>query len=180
MIKSNRTREALRMLAGESKLLEIAREVSQALRAAGIGGAVIGGVAVVLHGHIRTTVDVDVFTPDLEQVADLLRERGFAFDAAARQFVKDDIPVHLVTASDLGRPPANFTDLQQIRTVSLADLISMKLRSGTKDPLRAQDLADVIGLIRARGLKGDFAPQIDKEVRPEFRRLAATIARGRQ
>lgn len=167
------------MLEGESKLLEIAREVSRELRAAGIGGAIIGGVAVVLHGHVRTTVDVDVFTPDLERVADLLRQRGFAFDAAARQFVKDEIPVHLVTTDQLGRAPVNLTDLQEIRTVSLADLINMKLRSGTKDPLRAQDLADVIGLIRAHRLGGDFAPQIDKDVRPEFRRLAAAIARSR-
>ncbi len=61
-------------------------------------------------------------------------------------------------------------------TVCLADLIAMKLRSGLVKITRAQDLADVLGLIRRRGLKGDFARELDPDLRPAFRKLVNAIA----
>jgi hypothetical protein len=64
-----------------------------------------------------------------------------------------------------------------ISTVTLADLIEMKLRSGSNDLLRAQDLADVIGLIRQRKLRSDFARHIDKTRRSAFRKLVRLIER---
>lgn len=69
--------------------------------------------------------------------------------------------------------------MEGILIAALADLISMKLHSGLADPLRAQDLADVIGLIRHRGLKAAFASQLDKPVRPDFRKLARAVQRER-
>jgi hypothetical protein len=68
-------------------------------------------------------------------------------------------------------------EIEGITTVSLADLIEMKLRSGTENLLRAQDLADVIGLIRRHQLSGEFARHLSKELRPEFRKLARAIRR---
>ena len=67
-----------------------------------------------------------------------------------------------------------------MRTVSLADLISMKLRSGTRSVLRAKDLGDVIGLIRHHRLTGDFAAQIDPSLRAEFRRLLDAVESERR
>lgn len=64
--------------------------------------------------------------------------------------------------------------------MSLADLINIKLRSGTIDPLRAQDLADVINLIEANQLTADFAPKVRKELRPEFRTLLRALERRRR
>jgi hypothetical protein len=170
-------REGLRMLEGESRLLEIAREVSQLLRDSGLKGAIIGGVAVVLHGHVRTTVDVDVYTESAEKLAAVLTQHAYAFDTARCEFRKHDLPVHIVTAAQVRTPPEPTIEVQGIRVPSLAALISMKLRSGTRDPLRAQDLADVIGLIRQNKLSGDFAAQVAAEVRGEFRKLAKAIAR---
>ena len=69
--------------------------------------------------------------------------------------------------------------LESITTVSLTDLINMKLRSGTADLLRAVDLADVIGLIRHHRLKTDFAARLDKSLRPEFRKLVKSIEAAR-
>lgn len=43
--------EALLLLDKRGEVLDIAREVSRLMRAAGIPGIVIGGIAVVLHGH---------------------------------------------------------------------------------------------------------------------------------
>lgn len=72
-------------------------------------------------------------------------------------------------------PPRCYEDREGILTVSLADLINMKLRSGTADPLRAQDLADVVNLIVANRLTGAFTPQIRQELRPRFRTLLRAL-----
>lgn len=170
--------EALLILDNRGAVLDIAREVSRLMRAAGIPGAVIGGVAVVLHGHVRTTKDVDIFVPPpLGPLADLLTANGFAFDRARRAFVRQGPPVHLVLPEQIGPPPKEMVEMEGVTTVSLADLIGMKLRSGSADPLRAQDLADVIGLIRHHRLTGGFARHLDKALRPAFRKLARLIQR---
>lgn len=72
--------EGMLILERRGPVLDIAREVSAILRARGIEGAVIGGVAVVLHGHLRTTVDV-LIADDDESFADALRSEGFRFDS---------------------------------------------------------------------------------------------------
>lgn len=102
--------EALLILQGRGAILDTAREVSEVLRAHQIEGAIIGGVAVVLHGHVRTTVDVDVYTPQAERLAAALPEKGFAFDQAQRRFVKAGVPVDLVTIDQIGVPPARYED----------------------------------------------------------------------
>jgi len=55
----------------------------------------------------------------------------------------------------------------------------MKLSLGTRDPLRAIDLADVIGLIRCRRLTPAFAAKIPAALRPDFRKLAKAISKQR-
>jgi hypothetical protein len=170
---SNRLRdEALLLLNGRGAILEAAREISRAFRDREIPAAVIGGIAVVLHGYIRTTSAVDLLLPGpLEAAASVLEELGFAHDPKRWEFVRDRIPVHLVTLEQIGSAPDSFLDLEGVATVSLADLLAMKLRSGTKNMLRAIDLADVIGLIRANGLSGTFASLLPKDVRPAYRKL---------
>ena len=171
--------EALEILNGKGAILDTAREVSRLMREAGIDAAIIGGVAVVLHGHVRTTVDVDLFVSgSTDAVGDVLKAGGFEFDPAKREFAKAGVPVHLVTIEQLKRPPSAFVEIEGIRTVDLASLIEMKLRSGTSDPLRAQDVADVIGLIRHHNLTATFARDIDKRLRPEFRKLVKAVHRG--
>jgi hypothetical protein len=65
--------------------------------------------------------------------------------------------------------------IEGITTVGLADLIEMKLASGMRNMLRAQDLADVIGLIRHNGLTSEYAKHLDKSLRPTFRKLVKAI-----
>jgi hypothetical protein len=173
--------EALMTLHGAGPVLDIAREISAILRDQRIHGAIVGGVAVGLHNHLRTTVDVDVFVSgDVRQLGSALEARGFSFDAANRQWTKSDVPVHAVTLAQLETAPQRIEEINGILTVSLADLITMKLRSGTRDMLRAQDLADVIGLIRANRLTSAFAPHIESSLRSEFRKLVDAIERESQ
>jgi Nucleotidyltransferase of unknown function (DUF6036) len=168
--------EALLLLDKRGTILDIAREVSQLMRAAGLPGVVIGGIAVVLHGHVRTTKDIDIcLSPPLEPLAELLTANGFTFDGVKKEFVKQGVAVHLVLPEQVGLPLQQVVDIEGITTVTLADLIGMKLRSGSTNLLRAQDLADVIGLIRHHRLTSSFARHLDKTLRPAFRRLVRMI-----
>jgi hypothetical protein len=168
--------EALLLLEKRGTILDLAREVSHLMRTAGIPGVVIGGVAVVLHGHVRTTKDIDIYLPPpLEALADLLTTNGFAFDRGKKEFSKDGVAVHLVLPEQIGSRPHQMVDIEGITTVTLADLIGMKLRSGSTNLLRAQDLADVIGLMRHHQLTSSFARYLDKDLRPAFRKLVRMI-----
>jgi Nucleotidyltransferase of unknown function (DUF6036) len=164
--------EALALLDKRGSILDVAREVSQLMRQSGVPAVIIGGIAVVLHGHVRTTRDIDVFVEhSLERFAELLLGSGFALDAEKKEFVRDAVPIHLVTIEQLKQPPRNTVEIEGVTTVSLEDLIEIKLRSGSSNVLRAQDLADAIGLIRHHRLTGEFARRLDKSLRPTFRKL---------
>ena len=140
----------------------------------------IGGVAVVLHGHVRTTIDVDVFVPDpLAAFAGHLTDSGFDFDASKLEFSLHSVPAHLVTIEQTGFSPARTVEVEGIRTVSLADLINLKLASGTRSVLRSQAIADVIGLIRANHLTESFTAEIAKQWRNDFRALIKAVANER-
>jgi hypothetical protein len=170
----------LLILERRGAILDVARNVTRCLRDASIDGAVIGGVAVVLHGHVRTTVDVDVFVwSPLEQVAAVLKAAGFSFNRRRREFRWTGVPVHLVTVEQTRCTPENLIEVDGVLTVSLADLINMKLASGLRDPLRAQDLADVIGLMRARRLTPAFSSKLTRSLRADFRKLARLAAKAR-
>jgi hypothetical protein len=148
------------------------------MRENGVRGVVVGGVSVVLHGHVRTTKDVDVFLEEpFDPLADLLIANGFVFDAGRKEFVREGVPVHLVTIEQLKQPPRKTIELEGITTVSLEDLIEIKLRSGSTNLLRAQDKADAIGLIRHHRLTGEFARHLDQALRPTFRRLIKELKR---
>lgn len=167
-------REALLLLEGRGAVLDTAREVSRLLDP---GDAVVGGIAVVLHGHLRTTRDVDVYlSGDAEPFASRLQAARFRFDASRREFNRDGVPVHIVRPEQIPESPRTLVEIDGIRTVSLDDLVAIKPRSGTRNLLRAQDLADVIGLIRHHGLTAAHAGRLPKELRPEFRKLARAIS----
>lgn len=167
------------MLDKRGAILDTAREISRILKAQDLEGAIIGGVAVVLHGHVRTTKDVDVYVADPEAAYAAFTAAGYHYNEKAREFDRDGIPVQLVTEEILGRPLNRIVEIEQITTVSLAELINIKLRSGLANILRAQDLADVIGLIEENRLKGAFAARVDKPFRAEFKKLLKAITSRR-
>ncbi len=170
--------EALLMLDKRGTILDIAHEVSHLMRAVGIPGMIIGGVAVVLHGHIRTTKDIDILLPPpREPLAELLTAHGFTFDQKEKVFVKQGVAIHLVLPEQVAYLPNEAVEIEGIMTVTLADLIGMKLQSGSENLLRAQDLADVIGLIRHHRLTSGYAWHLDKSLRPAFRKLVRLIER---
>src|SRR5437763_774696 len=104
--------ESLMMLEGKGAILDVARRVSRVLEHCGNPGAVIGGIAVVLHGHVRTAADVDVYIPErAEQFASSLRDAGFEFDLAKREFHFAGVPVHLVTPDQAAIAPSTIEQI---------------------------------------------------------------------
>lgn len=157
------------MLEGRGAVLETAARVSRILKDAGIDGAVIGGIAVVLHGHVRTTCDVDVLVRGpVDRCRALFEEVG----------LDDGVPIHLFSEDMVQPSPGRLTEVEGITTLRLSDLISIKLHSGMSNLVRAQDIADVIGLIRAHSLGPGFARYLDRSVRAEFKKLARAVQKG--
>lgn len=125
------------------RVLDDALRVSTALTSLGVPHALVGGLAVGLHGHPRATRDVDfivgaeafsstepllVFRPELAAVV-----RWGVIDLIAA--LPEDPP--LVSELVHGRPG-------EVPVVGIEVLVLMKLRAS-----RTQDLADVEALVRA-------------------------------
>ncbi len=165
------------MLDGRGAILETAHDISEILRAAGVSAPVIGGIAVVLHGYVRTTTDVDLVAIDsTNTVGQVLIDNGFIRDPIKKEYMRGGVPVHLVRSDQVGFDLGSPVEIDGITTVSLTDLIEMKMRTGLKFPSRAQDMGDVVGLIRHRQLCSDFADDLDESLQPGFRKLVKAIA----
>ncbi|MSU80278.1 MAG: hypothetical protein EXS16_19575 [Gemmataceae bacterium] len=90
------------MLDNES-LWNAAMRCHHTLADASIAHAVIGGVAVCLHGYQRNTVDVDVLIrpDDSDAVRETLEIEGFVWDKRKKEFRADDgIAIQFLLAGD--------------------------------------------------------------------------------
>src|SRR5437867_3915969 len=112
--------QALRLLDRRGTILELAREISRLARRQGIPAVVVGGIAVMLHGHVRSTNDVDVFVDQpLESIAKLLLAEGFAYDEQRREFSLRGVPLHRVTREQISKPPKEIVEIEGVTTVGL-------------------------------------------------------------
>jgi len=173
------------MLENES-LWDAAQRCHEALAAAKIPHAVIGGVAVCLHGYQRNTVDVDwlVRKDDTPAIRQALSDAGFTWDPSQAEFHGPaGIPVQFVLTGDRAGKGAEFllpdpavkgivTEIEGLPVLSLARLIETKIACGQGNLRRThKDLADVVELIAVRKLNSSFARHLHKSVRATFREL---------
>lgn len=153
-----------------SASFEVARSVSALLKANGIDTAVIGSVALAVHGHVRATRDLDLgvsvvaFEP-LQRMAGQLRDRGYEVHVGEPS--PDDPLGGILTISGEDFDPVQIVNLrapsgrrerlaresipaaQQVPelglpVVDLPHLVALKLAAGSR-----QDELDVIELLRA-------------------------------
>ena len=125
------------------RVLDDARRVSATLTELGVPHALVGGLAVGLHGYPRATNDVDFLvgeeafastSPRLtlrEELAEVVRWGRIDLIAA--------LPEDPVLADEVVQGGVDF-----VPVVGIEVLVLMKLRAG-----RLQDLADVEALVRA-------------------------------
>lgn len=169
----------------DQTLTRIARRLSEE----GIEYAVIGGMALIAHGYVRFTNDVDILTTKqgLQRIHERLVGRGYrlAFEGAQKKLrdVETGIDIEFITTGEFpgdGKPkPVSFPDPKDvaeeregIRVISLPRLIELKLASGlSAEHRRLRDLADVQDLIIALKLPRDIGARIDPSVRDEYFRM---------
>ena len=122
-----------------------------ALEASGARNLVVGGVAVVLHGHPRFTADLDLALAldeaNIEAALSALEGLGYRPRAPVFSLWSAELPgteVDLFVSEQLPLEPAWGRRLQarigglSVNVAGLGDLMEMKRRAG-----RPQDIADV-------------------------------------
>ena len=167
------------------------REISRQLDAHGIPYAIVGGMAMFLHGYRRFTEDVDVLvTKDgLKQAHDNLVGRGYIPAFEGSKNLRDTIHgvrvEFLITGGFPGdgkpkpvsfpNPDDSFIDKEGLRVVPLPKLIELKLASGLSNAARVKDLGDVQELIRHLNLQSSFADELDPSVRDKYLELWSAL-----
>src|SRR5262245_5767738 len=154
---------------GSLEVWHTARRCHKALKKARLPHALVGGLAVLLHGYQRNTVDVDLLirAHDQRQVRVALERAGFHWNSEQREFTASElVPVHMLvsgeSASDdkslrirLPEPDAQAVciTIDGLSVVSLPRLIELKIASGLGNLRRThRDFADVIELILVHDL----------------------------
>ena len=165
------------------------QRLAQSLSAKGIDYAIIGGMALALHGFVRPTQDIDLLmsAEGLERFEKEMLGRGYlpAFAGARKHFrdTQSGVRIEVITSGEYpgdGKPkPVVFPDpgdasveMGGYRVVSLERLIELKLASGmTADYRQLRDLADVQQLIETLDLPLEFDQRLNPSVRDEYKRL---------
>ncbi len=155
------------------KILGVARHLTARIEA-----PVLGGIAVILHGYLRTTTDLDFYTPDRKQTDVQLRAAGARWDVARREHLLDDVRIHTVTPDDARHEVQRTSIIDGVRVVSLKDLIAIKLRCGLNNLNRAKDIGDVVELIRRVPLDKRFAGKLPPDLRTDFKKFVDAVRAG--
>ena len=178
-------RQVFHVLENET-LWELAERVHRLLASKGISHAIVGGVAVCLHGYRRNTVDLDLLVAPADAAAlrSALEAEGIQWHAAKKEFRSSaELAIQCVLAGESqGRgqetifpspaDPKHVTTIEGLPVLSLASLIQSKIACGVGNLRRThRDFADVVELIDVHQLDGSFARFLHKSVRKEFRVL---------
>jgi hypothetical protein len=125
------------------------------LAAAGAAFRIVGGIAVIHHGYLRTTEDIDVLiTPEAQsRLDDELAAHGFVRESAHRiRHGETGVGVHLLVAGEpMPRPGAPAYPWPEALPASDADPTVVGLRGLIELKLRAdrhQDRADLVALLQ--------------------------------
>jgi hypothetical protein len=189
--------EGLRFFMGEGILNETLRRVAKDLERHEIDYIVIGAVALNNYGYRRFTEDIDLILTraGLEKFQKELVGLGYrpAFTGATKKFrtTAENVTVEIITNDEFpgdGKPkPVTFPDptenrneIDGIKTVSLEQLIELKLASGMTAPHRLKDLADVQELIKIKELTADYADRLNPFVREKFMELQKAVAESNE
>ncbi|HYH65202.1 MAG TPA: hypothetical protein VD866_10955 [Urbifossiella sp.] len=179
----------------ESAVHQSLRRIARRLDELGIPYAVVGGMAMFLHGFRRFTEDVDILVTkeSLATIHARLDGLGYLPPFAGSKNLRDTengVRIEFLVSGGYpgdGQPkPVTFPDpatvgevIDGVRVVELSKLLELKLASGTAAH-RLKDLGDVQELIRVLRLTEDMADRLDESVRPRYRELWAAVhaARG--
>ena len=171
----------------ESAVHQALRKVTRRLQELGIPYAIVGGMAMFLHGYRRFTEDVDLLVTreGLAQVHERLEGLGYVVPFAGSKHLRDaenGVRIEFLVTGEYpgdGKPkPVAFPDpaavsveIDGVNCLELARLIELKLASGMTNTGRLKDLADVQELIRVLAIPAEFADRLNPFVRAKFAEL---------
>ena len=189
-------RESEAFFGGHGAVHQTLRALVERLDAEGIPYAILGGMALNIHGFIRETVDVDVLMSreSLDRFHERLVGRGYvpAFPGARKSFrdAETGVRIDVITAGDFPgdglpkeiafpEPSRVGVDRGGIRVIPLEGLLELKLASGlSAEHRRHVDLADVQRAIEALKLARELGERLHPSVRAEYERLWALAQRA--
>ncbi|MFH0341468.1 MAG: hypothetical protein ACHBNF_04920 [Chromatiales bacterium] len=173
-----------RFFMGGARVHEALKKLVRLLDEAGIPYAVIGAMALNEYGYRRATEDVDLLLTRAGLEAFKREHLGRAYvekfpGSTGLRDTENEVSIDVVLTGDYpgdGKPKSvAFPDPAKealsgtrVRLLPLQRLIELKLASGMTAPHRLRDLADVIELIRVRGLDAGFALRMDPTVREKY------------
>jgi len=171
----------------KSGVHETLRKITRRLDELGIPYAVVGGMAMYIHGYRRFTEDVDLLVTreSLAEIHRKLEGLGYVPPFAGSKQLRDaehGVRVEFLVTGEypgdgLPKPiafpdPAGVTDeTHGMRVIRLPRLIELKLASGISNPRRARDLVDVQDMIEKLNLPESLAGELHPYVRDKFNEL---------
>ena len=180
-------REGGMFFQGESEVQKSLHRITGRLNDLGIDYAVVGGMALFLHGFRRFTEDVDILVTreGLQRLHEALEGSGYRPPFAGSKNLRDTengVRIEFLVAGEFpgdGKAkPVAFPEpgpvavkQEGIRFLNLNALIELKLASGMTGLARLKDLADVQEVIKMLALPETLADQLDPYVRERYQEL---------
>lgn len=172
----------------KSPIHDTMRRLAKKLDELNVPFAIAGAMAANVHGHKRTTADVDILIrrEDLARFKQNCIGLGWLDKFEGSRNFKDaitNVNIDTLIVGDFpgdGLPkPVAFPDPQQIDLiredgipfVPLNTLLELKIASGMTAAHRPRDLDDVIQLIRSNQLPLEHANELNEYVREKYRSL---------
>ena len=168
---------------GKESLWDAARHAHELLAEAGLPHAIVGGVAVCLHGYQRNTVNVDLLVgrDEAPRVRAALEAAGWKWNDERTEIQSPSgVVLQFLMAGDKAGidavvrfpDPADaeaVTELEGLPVLTLARLIESKLACGQGNLRRThKDFADVVELIAVHRLSRSFARHLHSTLRDAF------------
>jgi hypothetical protein len=171
----------------ESSVHHALRKIVRRLEELGVPYAIVGDMAMFLHGYRRFTEDVHLLVTreGLAQIHERLEGRGYIAPFAGSKQLRDaenGVRIEFLVTGEYpgdGKPkPIAFPDpasvsieIDGVHCLELTRLLELKLASGMTNPGRLKDLADVQELIRVLNLSAALAEQLNPFVRDKYMEL---------
>ena len=180
-------REGGMFFQNESEVQKSLRRITARLNALGIDYAVVGGMALFLHGFRRFTEDVDILVTreGLAKLHEALEGSGYRPPFAGSKNLRDTengVRIEFLVAGEFpgdGKPkPVAFPEPQSaaieqegVRFLNVASIIELKIASGLTGKGRAKDLGDAQEIIKLFHLPQGFGEQLNPYVRERYDEL---------
>ena len=169
---------------GAGSVQEALHKIGRSLDALGVPYAVVGGMALFLHGYRRFTEDVDILVSrgSLKLIHERLEGNGYLPPFPGSKHLRDTefgVKIEFLVTGDYpgdGKAkPVAFPDPAQvavekdgIKILGLPTLVELKLASGMTNVERQKDLVDVQELIKILTLPLDFSQRLAEFVQAKY------------